>query len=224
MWVGLCSKGTCCCLFSFSWFLLLLAFPLSLVLASFTSGPTHPWTGWFTLRPRTPHPCGMSLRGGETSTLMLWEFSSAMRSLCNPNIAIHAIKKGVVIVYPGKQFEDTHTFTQHRLCALSTCQPDTPTVITSEVWGKKQAKCEGKHVCCICKVVLLQLVPVCYYNVRSYGYRSILTEEKEAKYLLITCIWTAIHFCSSRSVLHCNSQLYLSKFNSLKDLCDWLIW
>lgn len=78
------------------------------------------------ITPAYPHLCGMSVGGGETSTLILWELSSPPRSLFNLNCAIHAIKKGVAIVYREKQFEDTHTFTQHRLCALSTCQPTHP--------------------------------------------------------------------------------------------------
>lgn len=85
------------------------------------------------ITPAYPHPCGISVGGGETSTLILSELSSPPRSLFNLNIAVHAIKTGVVIVCHERQFEDTHTFTQHRLCALSTCQPDTPTVITLKV-------------------------------------------------------------------------------------------
>lgn len=86
-----------------SWQLLLLDFPLSLVFASFTSGHTHAWTGWFTLHPgKTTHtyighrlyiydidPCGVSL----TSTMTKGDPTIGSKYLFTPNTAVPVIKK-----------------------------------------------------------------------------------------------------------------------------------
>lgn len=61
------------------------------------------------ITPAYPHPCGMSVGGGETSTLILWELWSPPRSSFNLNIAIHAIKKKEWQLSTMKNSLKTHT-------------------------------------------------------------------------------------------------------------------
>lgn len=105
------------------------AVPLGL---SVTSGHTHSRARWVTLHldnyptstAITTHvsyntnPCGIRSGAGPCLTpdgIPNVKNASSWSSTTENHLKIHT---------------HTHAFTQHRLCALSTCQPDTPTVIT----------------------------------------------------------------------------------------------
>lgn len=105
------------------------AVPLGL---SVTSGHTHSRARWVTLH----------LDNYPTSTAITTHVSyntnpCGIRSGAGPCLTpdgIQNVKKmEAVDRLPQRtvwRYTHTHAFTQHRLCALSTCQPDTPAVIT----------------------------------------------------------------------------------------------
>lgn len=126
--------------------------------AAFTSGHTHSWTGWFTLHPGRHTPLKPSsssplITHMQTHTYVVgvwgperhqqWPFVNPRRSSSNPQSCCPCHKEGVVTVYPGGLFEHTHTL-RHRPCTPSTCQPDTPSVIMSDLW-EKETKCAHTH-------------------------------------------------------------------------------
>lgn len=94
----------------------------------------------------------------------------------------------------------TCTLPQHRLCTLSTCQPDTPTVIMSEFWEKRLRACACTCVCIVSVLaVLLQRVSLCCCAVLSQDY--IPAEQRAGKYLLFIshCLYRslAVSICLS---------------------------